>query len=264
MKKIILLIVCVLTLSGCSVEYNLTIDDSFNENILVFTNDLNNLDINHEEYYNKSYRALFRDMLNTSVMSYFNDENFDPYGSAIQPNVKYYNKKLINNGSIYGINYDFDFDYNNFYRSSAIKSCFNEINISKYQDIYTLKTNNKCKLFDTYPLLDNIKIIINTNFDIIYNNADFSSDGIYTWVIDRNNYSNKSINISFDTVTDNLDDFNPEDDNEIPDDENESPDVNSDDLDNQQSKNHILIILLVVSLFFVGLIIIVVVKRKKL
>ena len=264
MKKVILLIVCIITLSGCSVEYNLTIDDSFTEDILVFTDDLSNLDVNQEDYYNKSYRALFSDMLNTNIMAYYNDENFDPYGEGIQTNVKYYNKKLINNNSMYGVNYNFDFDYNNFYRSNAIKACFNEINVSKYEDIYILKTNNKCKLFDTYPLLDNIKIIINTDFDIIYNNADFSSDGIYTWVIDRNNYSNKSINISFDTVTDNLDDFNPEDDNEIPDDENESPDDNSDTLDNQQSKNHILIILLVVSLFFVGLIIIIVVKRKKL
>ena len=262
MKKIILLIVCVLTLSGCSVEYNLTIDDSFNENILVFTNDLNNLDINHEEYYNKSYRALFSDMLNTSVMSYFNDENFDPYGSAIQPNVKYYNKKLINNGSIYGINYDFDFDYNNFYRSSAIKSCFNEINISKYQDIYTLKTNNKCNLFDSYPLLDSIKIVINIDYDVIYNNADSSSEGVYTWVIDKNNYTNKNISISFDTISDDLDDYNPDDGNEKPD--NGGINDNENNSNNEQNENHLLVILLVVSLFFIGLFIIIVIKRKKL
>ena len=262
MKKVILLIVCIITLSGCSVEYNLTIDESFTEDILIFTDDLSNLDINHEDYYNKSYRALFSDMLNTNIMAYYNDENFDPYGEGIQTNVKYYNKKLINNNSMYGVNYNFDFDYNNFYRSNAIKACFNEINVSKYEDIYTLKTNNKCMLFDTYPLLDNIKIIINTDFDIIYNNADFSSDGIYTWVIDRNNYSNKSINISFDTISDDLDDYNPDDGNEKPD--NGDINDNENNSNNEQNENHLLVILLVVSLFFIGLFIIIVIKRKKL
>lgn len=262
MKKVILLIVCIITLSGCSVEYNLTIDESFTEDILIFTDDLSNLDINHEDYYNKSYRALFSDMLNTNIMAYYNDENFDPYGEGIQTNVKYYNKKLINNNSMYGVNYNFDFDYNNFYRSNAIKACFNEINVSKYEDIYTLKTNNKCMLFDTYPLLDNIKIIINTDFDIIYNNADFSSDGIYTWVIDRNNYSNKSINISFDTISDDLDDYNPDDGNEKPD--NGDINDNENNSNNEQNENNLLVILLVVSLFFIGLFIIIVIKRKKL
>ena len=61
--------------------------------------------------------------------------------------------------------------------------------------MYLLKTSNRCNIFDTYSLLNEIKVTIKTDLEVISSNADVVNNNLYTWLINRNNYNNKSIKI---------------------------------------------------------------------
>ena len=268
MKKIILLIAILFLVSGCSIEYNIEIiDENIIEDIDVFTSDMANLDIPQENYYSRSYRNIFDDMFNSNAMAYFNDPNFQLYYEGIQPNVSYYDKSLINESNRYGVNFSYRFTFNDYYRSSAIKSCFEDFTMIKNEDMYSLKTNNKCKLFDAYTLLDSVSINIVTDYDIIYNNADVVNGNTYTWNITRDNYTNKSISMWFDTIPDDLSNF---DSNNVPSEDDPNSNIEEEETTQEEESNTLsskqtnLIIIGAISIFVIIFVVVIVVKKKRL
>lgn len=254
MKRVILCVICLICLTGCEVSYDLTLtEESINEVTKVYT------DISLNEMYGEELLINFlNNSVNTYEPIYFNDENYDYYESGYQKNVRFYNINNYSNGNFQGLNIQNVFSFDDYYRSNAVKQCFEELNIQKSNNMYLLKTSNRCNIFDTYSLLNEIKVTIKTDLEVISSNADVVNNNLYTWLINRNNYNNKSIKITVNTVKDDLSDFTGDKDDVIDKDDN---DDKKDDVKKDTKKNNELLIAIVVICFAGGLFIIIMLKK---
>ena len=210
MKKRLLLVVLIMLLSGCKVEYNLSItDNNFSEKTNVYVLADQDLDEIHPEV-SMSYETIFNNINKKNIYSYFDESNINPSDESTNyNNVKYYYKESIRANNKYGESIYTDFTENDYFRSNIVKNCYNEFNLAKNDSVYTLKTNNVCKAFDNYKLLEEltINITLNTSYTLIYSNADEVNNNVYTWNIDSNNYKNKSISFIYDTEKRDLSKF---------------------------------------------------------
>lgn len=103
------------------------------------------------------------------------------------------------------INYSYSFNFNDYKRSRAVNSCTPGINIDKLGEDYTISTGNNYSCFGYFDEMDNLKIslIFDPDFyKITNNNADEVTGNTYVWKINRENYNNKSISISYQKVKD--------------------------------------------------------------
>jgi len=247
MRKIFLLISLILFVTGCEATYSIKIDDdTFYENVEIYTTDLDNINNPLDDYGSLSMKEMFD--LQSYYPAYFNDSNYNPYESEKQNNVNYYNQVRINNHNQYGIKYDYQFGFEDIFRSRAINTCYKEFNIAESNDIYSITTNNKARCFDNYKLLDKVTIILEIDNKLLYSNADYVNNNLYYWYITRENYKNKSIKLSYTTSTTDLE-YNEQDNqnkNPIYDDQ-----TNNEDEDNLDIFEYVLIAAIIL-LFFVG------------
>ena len=204
MKKILFLGLLILLMTGCNATYNLEIsEDGFKEETTILSNinDINN-------YYDNdifTLKELYDIQSKTYYSAYFNEENFNFYEvDKKQDNIKYYDQSIINDNINYGLKYVGDFKENDIYRSRAINTCYKEVTFNKNDQIYTLVTNGKAECFDAYKLLNEVVINIKTTYRVIYSNADKVEDNTYTWVINRDNYQTKKINLTYTTSKTNF------------------------------------------------------------
>ena len=176
MKKIILLGVLVLLLSGCTVDYNIYIGkDKIHEQVIF------------EKVKYNFPRAAFFDEVN------YSEDDDNDYIDGIEYYSITTNK---DNDSIYTYNFKTD-DYK---RSYAVNSCVTSMNMSVSNGVYSINPSNYYACFDQYPDLTKINVNINldtNNFEMISNNADSVKNNTYTWVIDTDNYMKKSISLKY-------------------------------------------------------------------
>ena len=199
MKKALLLLMFLLLLTGCKAEYHVKITDNNDENLEVYIpNDVNRDEIIDEDM-KLSYNEIF-DMIRSKKLNIY----YDKISEVEYSDDVYYQIKDIDNKDKYGVIFSNKFSQNDYYRSSLIKECYKDINIIKDDDAYIYRTNNKCDAFDNYKLLDEVKIVIEVdpNKDILYNNADKKEENTLTWIINRDNYTNKNISFSIDKKAD--------------------------------------------------------------
>lgn len=185
MKKIVLVLL-ILLLTGCSIEYNLKInkDLTVEERIeAVEENDFFKL----YEYTNKI------DVINFIFEPYL--EEIDAYS---------YNYDIISNDEFGGMfikrKYSSLQDYIN--NVDSIYYLFENVDYSEYNNIVTLKTTGKFYNYNLddpeRPAIENAKIIIEPIFEVIESNADeVVKNSRYIWIINKNTLE-KNITISFD------------------------------------------------------------------
>lgn len=203
-KKVLLLLPILLLMTGCDVNYELTIDETgFLEDTIIATDETEN------EQYNGSRLSDFLLSFSQSyIPSYFNPENYDSLQGGYQVGVEFYDIKeyLYNNDT--GIEATYNFNSYDLHRSRAIKECFSEITIQKNEDVYRINTSRGCNAFKNYSLLENLTVRIKTDYNVIYHNADEVEDNEYIWYINKDNYQSTEINFTFNTVNQDLSDFN--------------------------------------------------------
>ena len=177
-KRILVLIIVILLTTGCTCEYNLTIDrNTYNEEIKIIsetTDELNNFNNKWEIPIDKDEYELLKGL----------DETSSPEGNIYKYNLK--NNELT---------FNYDFSQSNISNSTAAYSCFNKVTVTDYNDTTIISTSNKVDCFDKYPTLTNIKVTINVDREVINNNADDINGKKYIWNITRDNKNNKSINL---------------------------------------------------------------------
>ena len=167
MKKILLLTILCLTLTGCTVNYNLEIDDNeFKETIT--GNVLNSEMINEEEATDVN---LFNSLINNEqqALNSYPEEKYQKELNKLNESTNFtytytYNEHTINDSSL--LNECFD----NF----SVKSEENQYKIMTYGDFY-------CKY------TDEIKVNITTEYQVTIHNADKVKDNTYTWIINDEN-----------------------------------------------------------------------------
>lgn len=188
MKRIIL-ILSFLILSGCSVEYNIKYEnDIYSEEFVVESG-------SNEYCGSELCSSYINDYYDTNISIYYLDSEEELAYSDDLSKYTFYNKELINTGGKNGIKLNYDFNNSSQYSNSYIsRKLFNKIIIN---DNF-IKAYDINDLFLNYSYLDKITVSFVTDKYVKSTNSDEEKDGIHYWYIDKDNYKNKVINISFD------------------------------------------------------------------
>ena len=186
------LILIIFMMCGCTAEVNLEISDSRVKESVDIT-------FYQDTIYTKDIiRASFRNY----IPIYARDVIVDAEEDKPFPNTKYYEKMETDLGNGYRFNYSYDFNINEYEEARTIKDGFRSYNVSVDQDNDTISIstdNNGLLYFDDYPLLEEVRINIKTNYLVEENNADSVNGNTYTWVFDKD--TKKSINMLINTST---------------------------------------------------------------
>lgn len=172
MKKIILA-VCLLFVTGCSVSYDVYIGDDFEEVISV----------NGERYDTFPVPAFYYEQGASET-----DEKIE--------GIEYYTVTEEDNSKIY----KYKFNLYNYASSAGVNTCINSLKISKNDNNYIINTGNDFACFGLYPNLENIAInlVFDVNlYEVESSNAHSINGNVYTWNITRNNFKDNYIQIIF-------------------------------------------------------------------
>lgn len=177
--KLFILLIFVFFVSGCSVEYNLIIneDSSINEEVVASEN-INRLEaktrLKGEQAFNYLYNMFKRD--NEDISTNYSEKNSIAYGKArtIHNNIEDFSSKF----------------------SSDI---FEKVEVLRDEDEITITTIQKNILggdLGTSYIYDDININITIPFKVLEHNADSVSKNTYTWNI-KKNQEEKTIKIVY-------------------------------------------------------------------
>lgn len=195
MKRVLLILIIVLSLTGCDIDYTLNIDGEFKESASAIETNSNNWD------YMVSGMSMmeFNDYFLEKEIPYHYDDSYVPEDFVRLDNVSYYDVEDLSNDDRIGLSLKSKFDsILGFSKSNLIwKSCTNK-DITQSDGDISIRAS-RFKLFNEYRTLDKINVNIKSRYKALNNNADSVKDNVYTWVITRDNYDKKSIDIVFDT-----------------------------------------------------------------
>ena len=174
--KILILIGCVFLLSGCSVEYNLTIDNTTMEE---------DIDVIFDKTTESELANRLARIRRTSYYNFDTREN------------EYYTFSRRDTDNNIILNYKYQYLNNDLYKSEAVSRCYYKRIVNVTDDDITLSTDNQvaCLYKDGERQIDDITVNIKTDLIVLENNADEVNGNVYTWYINDQNYSNKSLYI---------------------------------------------------------------------
>lgn len=184
MKKRILIILTLLLLTGCTGEYNLTINGNTYKEEVIITGE------NNEEISN--FNQEWKVPIDKKIYDLAGDESTE--ASDITSETYNYN---INSNSI---KFNYDFSMNKLINSTAVSICYDRLNITNYNGTTIISTSSKNTCFDKYQTLNSLKINIKVDKPVVSNNADIVNGNIYTWNITKDS-ANRSINLVLDNKT---------------------------------------------------------------
>lgn len=170
MKKIktFIILLTVVLLSGCSVEYNLTINEDSSVNEKVIAKEATN-------------RMMINTGLDKKESVYYLYDMFDR--EDLDTNLTYKTEKGYTIATVTGF-HDSVEDYSKNFKSDVIK----EVNYTSKDDIITLEFNQDEVLSSTVsraPIYDEIIINIDVPFKVVDSNAYESNRNVYTWKIKK-------------------------------------------------------------------------------
>ena len=178
MKKIkLVILVCgMVLLSGCSAEYNLTIDETIMEE---------NISAIFDKKTESDYASRMEKIRRTSYYNFDTREN------------EYYTFNKTEDDNNIFLNYNYKYTNNNLYKSEAVSRCYYKRIVNVTENNITINTDNQvaCIYKDGNKEIDSITVNIRTDLIVLEHNADKVNDKVYTWYINDENYSNKPIYI---------------------------------------------------------------------
>ena len=245
MKKILILISFLLILSGCTVNYNITIDeDNIKEDINVIDNITSTRTReNIISFYNSWY----------PVYSY--DGIINDYSTKLD-DVVYYNKSNLveNTDSLtYTFSYNHkidDYPKNNLWTLYLINNTF-----TNNSDKISIYSGKGMQLFNKSDIT-NFNVNITTDLEVIEHNADRVTNNTYTWEYNLDNYRTKSVKIVLNKEKQDEDKPTPSNPNQNEEENNPSTEKND-----QEKSNNLVLILGLLGLFFIILIILLKIRR---
>lgn len=175
MKKIILLFMFTILLTGCSCDYELNIsDDKVVENV----------DISLPYSMDSDDRSKF--------LEYTKIDNLAVVGGLDNP---YYDMsaRADNYGDVYNFNYSYDKEHP-IKNARTMKSCFEKYKVEETSSYYmfVFRGEFKCKY-----KFDDVNITVKTNNEVPkHNSTDYDEkEGVYRWKIDSSNASDVDIKL---------------------------------------------------------------------
>lgn len=203
MKKGLFLLIGLLLLSGCTMDYNLVINEkTFNEEIIISENNTSNWNKICEDGGDFTYKERIN-LLERYPVSVYENAALDPYDPNIEVDgVEYYNKEIIDNSDTYGLKMNTSGGISNINDLNSLSYCYDIAQVINNKDEYVISTSFKNHCFEMYPLLEELNINITTDMKVTSNNADMVSGDTYTWTITRDNYDDKSISLAMQSIRD--------------------------------------------------------------
>ena len=183
MKKMLILLVFIILLCGCTSEVTLTVDEnSIDEEISITSYEDNDLT---------------KDMIKKSFRDYMPVYKKDQIPDAVEEDEKeagitYYNKKILDIGNGYNCKYQYKFKLNDYHNAITINSAFRSFNIAKdnIENTLTLATDgNGLTLLNTYTELDRVKINLKSDLEVVESNGEKDGNN-YTWTFTRGEKKN--------------------------------------------------------------------------
>lgn len=203
MKKI-LIILCffIILFTGCTVNYELDLDNAVNEkiNISLDEDEDKNIDI---------YSGLTADpvpfveqikKINDTPKSVLSNQHVDIYDETNKVDgTIYYNTKIKEKPN-YSLNLNSKFELDDLEYLNSVKNCYEKFSVLRNGNYVNISTSEKNMCFEIYPILDKINISIKTKYNVVDTNATNidKNKNVYTWVIDRSNYQNQYIYLKLD------------------------------------------------------------------
>lgn len=241
--KFCLIIICTIILSGCSVNYTITIDEeNFTEKInvddfITSTRTIDQITSSYQEYYPKTVEGVAD--LETLICE--NIENCYVKNLALQSNIGYiYN--LSNTNSL-----------NNFGKTTSWLFLNNVKSFLNDESNIIISTGNGLKYFDLSPDLTEISITLVTDLNVVKNNADKINGNSYTWIFNRENYLNKNIFINIAKKNESSQDNEDQD----------AETVEDNEVTNEEQENNYVIYIIIAILIVYLLIIKLIIKKKR-
>lgn len=179
MKKCIIMLICMVFISGCSATYEIKIkDNKIEEKLTLIETNKNLFDVPNSEGW--TVRQLFDSLLET------NSDEFV---------YKEYSVKSLTDDTQLGIQYYSD-DSDEIINSSAIHQCYINPIMSEEDNIVTLNTGDDFRCYEYYENLDSIKVVLKTDYKVVSSNAHSVENGKYIWNITKD--GEKQILFSYD------------------------------------------------------------------
>ena len=171
--KIALLVVILLSLTGCSFEYNIKINtNTITEKNIVYMSNASKDNIKQE--------------VENLVSSYTGPTN----------SLGMYSQSITEKNNTFSMSYKKTYDTLNDYNNSlSFSTCYDNYKLLKEKEKIVLSTSKEFNCFSKYKELDSVTININSELEVISSNADEVNNNVYTWNINKSNANNKSINI---------------------------------------------------------------------
>jgi len=186
LKKLMLCIIGLLILTGCQVDYQLTIDgDTFSEDIDIYVYEG---DREKDIYDGEESGDRITELTEADVFTYFEDYS------------EVYDKKIDYKDEYTLINLKKNYSAEDFKRTRSIRLCFENQKFDITEEYYDIHMSG---YFYCLYNNDKLTIKIKSNNKVIDDNAERIDGNSYYWTIDQNNF--KDVNIVFKTekVVDN-------------------------------------------------------------
>lgn len=200
-KLLFLIVLVVITCTGCSIEYNITIsEDEVKEVINV--NDYVTLKrserdiLNHYNTWYPTYVNFIEDGESIEI------ENFDEKVDGIE----YHQKTQTKTSNGYEYSYNYTYPIEKYYDSYVLASSFVETTVQKTDNTLVLKTGKE-NILCQYDYFDSATVNITIDpkvYKLKYTNTSNVNNNTYTWVLDRDNCYDSQIILTLDAIDSDL------------------------------------------------------------
>lgn len=184
--KIIIMMMLLLVFSGCSVTYNLDIDENYIDEETSIMGNSTSLNNHLYEYYKNKPLPL-------SKLTPIQSESNKKIDS-----VKYYTKNDLSNNGLIGLQFIGKFDNVGIDESSILSFGVGDIVLDKTSNKISITVPTDFKAFKQFNDLENVTVNIKSKYKVLENNADSVNNGIYTWNITRDDYDKDNLSIVLD------------------------------------------------------------------
>ncbi len=189
MKKVkIIFILVVMSLSaGCSANYNLVIDSD--NNIYKETTTI------YEALSDGTHASDIKIALENKKPAFYSSvPKMD--SQSLDPKAKLYQISKYSDSYNYGITYNYNFDKGDYNDSNILISSVENYTISQSKNTMKLQARG-FKVFSSFKDLETLKINITVDKTVVYSDADYINDSVYTWVINPSNYLQKKVTLYY-------------------------------------------------------------------
>lgn len=184
-KKITLLLFLVFFICGCTAKYDLDIKEtSFTENLEISA---------------ASNETLYKYYIKTTGKTDFYDIEND--FQTKKDGEVYYDVNLVKENNVDKLKYNYEFMGQDLSQSNFINSSFTNVSFGNNDSIIDTSTKHLLLSdfngFTLFKKLTEVEININCPYEVTSNNADKVKNNTYTWIINKDNMKNASIELVY-------------------------------------------------------------------